>query len=701
MINASVKERLILLGKNSDAIMAISVVGILLLMIVPLAPSVLDILFAFSLTFGLIVLLVSMYILKPLDFSAFPSVLLIATLFRLSLNVASTRRILLHGNEGTGAAGDVIRAFGEFVVGGNYVVGAIIFLILVIINLIVITKGAGRIGEVAARFTLDAMPGKQMSIDADLNAGLINEVEAKQRRAEVSREADFYGAMDGASKFVKGDAIAGVIITIINIVGGLAIGVIQHGMKIGDAAQTYTLLTVGDGLVTQIPALVISTAAGIVVSSAGSENNVGKEITGQISLQPKAIAIAALVLFGLALIPGLPTIPFTFLALVAGGVAYLLINARKAKQTSKGETGDKIAPSGSLAVRNNEQDTMPLLDILGLDVGYGLIPLVDGSQGGELLDRIKSIRRQMAQNLGIVIPPVHIQDNMQLNTSEYVILLKGNEVARGELMLHHCMAMDPGTARGDIPGIPTTEPTYGLPALWIKERDRETALAKGFTVVDLSAIIITHLSEIIKKYAHEILGRQEVQQLLDSLRESHPKVVEELIPNILSVGNVGKVLQNLLREQIPIRDLLTIMETLADWAPMVKDVDYLTEYVRQALSRTITKMYQGSSGSIPLLTLDQRIENMISASIQRSEEASSLAMEPRLAQRMMENIARYMEKFSEVRSQPIILCSAHIRSHLKRLIDRFIPNIVVLSHGDILNTVKIQSLGTVVMTDAD
>ena len=702
MIKVSAKDRLILLGKNSDAVMAVTVVGIVLLMIIPLHPSILDVLFAFSLTFGLIILLVSMYILKPLDFSAFPSVLLIATLFRLSLNVASTRRILLHGYEGSGAAGDVIKAFGEFVVGGNYVVGGIIFLILVIINLIVITKGAGRIGEVAARFTLDAMPGKQMSIDADLNTGLINETEAKQRRAEVSREADFYGAMDGASKFVKGDAIAGIIITIINIIGGLAIGVIQYGMKIGDAAQTFTLLTVGDGLVTQIPALVISTAAGIVVSSAGSENNVGKEITGQISLQPKALAIAALVLFGLALIPGLPTIPFILLALASGGVAYLIINARKTKQTSKGEAGDKTVPlGGGIAGRNNEQDTMPLLDILGLDVGYGLIPLVDGTQGGELLDRIKSIRRQMAQNIGIVIPPVHIQDNMQLNTSEYVILLKGNEVARGELMLHHCMAMDPGTARGEIHGIPTTEPTYGLPALWIKERDRETALAKGYTVVDLSAIIITHLSEIIKKYAHEILGRQEVQQLLDSLRESHPKVVEELIPNILTVGNVGKVLQNLLREQIPIRDLLTIMETLADWAPMVKDVEALTEYVRQALSRTITKMYQTGDGSIPLLTLDQRIENMISGSIQRSEEGSFLAMEPRLAQRIIENVVRYMGKFSEVRSQPIILCSVNIRSHLKRLIDRFLPNIVVLSYGDILNTVKIQSLGTVVMTDAD
>jgi len=701
MIKVSAKDRLILLGKNSDAIMAVAVVAILLLMIMPVPPYLLDILFAFSLTFGLLILLVSMYILKPLDFSAFPSVLLIATLFRLSLSVASTRRILLHGYEGPDSAGEVIKAFGEFVVGGNYVVGAIVFVILIIINLIVITKGASRIGEVAARFTLDAMPGKQMSIDADLNAGLINESEAKQRRTEVSREADFYGAMDGACKFVKGDAIAGIIIVIIDIIGGLAIGVLQHGMKIGQAAQTYTLLTVGDGLVTQIPALVIATAAGIVVSSAGSENNVGKEITGQISLQPKALAIASLVLFGLALIPGLPTIPFSLLAVATGGIAYLLIKASKKKQTSKGEPSDKAASSVGITGRNNEQDTMPLLDILGLDVGYGLIPLVDGTQGGELLDRIKSIRRQMAQNIGVVIPPVHIQDNMQLNTSEYVILLKGNEVARGELMLHHCMAMDPGTARGEIHGIPTTEPTYGLPALWIKERDRETALGKGYTVVDLSAIIITHLSEIIKKYAHEILGRQEVQQLLDSLRESHPKVVEELIPNVLSVGNVGKVLQNLLREQIPIRDLLTIMETLADWAPMIKDVDALTEYVRQALSRTITKMYQASDGSIPLLTLDQRIESMISASIQRSEEGSFLAMEPRLAQRIIENVVRYMGKFSEVRSQPVILCSVNIRSHLKRLIDRFLPNIVVLSYGDILNTVKIQSLGTVVMADAD
>ncbi|UCF86170.1 MAG: flagellar biosynthesis protein FlhA [Desulfobacteraceae bacterium] len=690
-------KRLPVFTKNSDVFLAVAIVGILVFMVIPLPPVLLDILLSFNITFCLIIVLVATYILKPLELSSFPSIILLATLFRLSLNIASTRIILLHGNEGTMAAGKVIKAFGSFVVGGNYVVGAIIFLILVIINFVVITKGSGRIAEVAARFTLDAMPGKQMSIDADLNAGLINEQEARNRRMVISQEADFYGAMDGASKFVRGDAIAGVIITLINIVGGLAIGVFQNGMSFSHAAQNYTLMTVGDGLVTQIPALIVSTAAGIVVSRAGSEAALGRQITSQIMFQPRAIGIAAGVLLGFGMVPGLPAVPFMILSAIAGIVAYVASQARKTSiedEESKKMLEAKAKSPERLA-------TLPPLDILALEVGYGLIPLVDEEQNGTLLDRIKSIRRQIAQDIGIIVPPLHIQDNMQLKPGEYSILLKGNEVARGELMLNHYLAMNADNNDEKIEGVPTKEPTYGLPALWVKEEVKEKAIARGYTVVDLATVLTTHLSDVIRNHAHELLGRQEVQQLLDDLKDSHPKVVEELVPNILPLGGVVKVLQNLLVEQIPIRDLLTILETLADWAPMTKDMDILTENVRQALSRTITKLYETPDGKIPLITLDQSVEKAISGAIQRTEQGSFLALEPNVAQKIIETIARYVTEFSSLNYHPVILCSSQIRSHFKKLINRFIPNLVVLSYNEILNNVKIQSLGMVELTDAD
>jgi len=637
-----------------------------------------------------------MYILKPLDLSSFPSILLLATLFRLSLNIASTRIILLHGNEGTLAAGKVIKAFGSFVVGGNYVVGGIVFLILVIINIIVITKGSGRIGEVAARFTLDAMPGKQMSIDADLNAGLIDDAEAKKRRMTISREADFYGAMDGASKFVRGDAIAGAIITLINIVGGLAIGILQKGMTLSDAAQNYSLLTVGDGLVTQIPALIISTSAGIVVSRAGSESSLGKDIASQLLVQPRAIATAAAVLFALGLVPGLPTIPFAVLSIIAGTMAYVVSNAKKAdleELKSAEENKTKVKPLEKLEV-------LPPLDNLSLEVGYGLIPLVDMEQNGELLERIRSIRRQIAQEIGIIVSPIHIQDNMQLKPAEYTTLLKGNEIARGELMMNHYLAMDPGTAKEKITGIPTKEPTYGLPAFWIREEEKETALSKGYTVVDIPTVLITHLSDVIKKHAHELLGRQDVQKLLDIIKESHPKVVEELIPSLMSLGGVGKVLQNLLREQVPIRDLLTILETLADWAPVIKDTELLTEYVRQALARTITKLYQTQQGSIPVMTLDQDVEKSFFDSLQQTDKGSFVSIDPDFAQKIIKSLMQNLEEFSKLNYQPIVLCSPQIRPHFKSFTDRFIPNLVVLSYNEILNSVKIQSLATIGISNA-
>jgi len=679
------------LSKNSEIIASIGVVGILILMIIPLPTVLLDLFLSFNITFALTVLLVGTYLLRPLDFSSFPSVLLIATLFRLSLNIASTRIILLHGSEGPAAAGNVIKAFGGFVVGGNYVVGAIVFIVLVIINLMVITKGSGRIGEVAARFTLDAMPGKQMSIDADLNAGLIDEEEAKGRRREISREADFYGAMDGASKFVKGDAIAGVIITLINIVGGLAIGVLQNGMSFGNAAQTYTLLTVGDGLVTQIPALMISTAAGIVVSRAGSESALGHEVVSQILTEPRALMVASAVLFGFAMVPGLPAVPFLVLSSIAGGIAYSVSRIRKAdaeRRRASELTETKSKPSERI-------EAVPVVDVLAMEVGYGLISLVDVEQGGQFLDRVKSIREQIAQEIGIIVPPIHIQDNMKLKPNSYSILLRGNEVASGELMKNHFLAIDPGSTSEKIAGISTNEPTYGLPAVWIKDRDREDALAKGYTVVDLATVLITHVSDIIRRHAHECLGRQEVQKLLDNLKISSPKVIEELIPNMLPLGAVVRVLQNLLREQISIRDLLTILETLADWAPTIKDPDLLTEYVRQALKRSITNLYQSPEGELSVITLDPQVEKSIAEALQQTDHGAFLPLEPNFAQKIIHNLSQNLEKFSEVNRHPVVLCSPQIRPHFKKLVERFLPELIVLSYNEIISNAKIQSLGNV------
>jgi len=684
--------------KNSDLLVAVGIVTILMVMIIPLPPFMLDLMLSFNITFSIIILLTASYILQPLELSSFPSILLLSTLFRLSLNVASTRLILMNGNEGTGAAGKVISAFGQFVVGGNYAVGFIVFAILVVINFAVITKGAGRIAEVAARFTLDAMPGKQMSIDADLNAGTIDEKEANERRKKISQEAEYYGAMDGASKFVRGDAIAGIIITLINIMGGFAIGVLQKGLSISDAAANYTLLTVGDGLVTQIPALIVSTAAGLIVSrAAASEANLGDEISSQILMQPRAIAVASAVLFFMALIPGLPTLPFLFLAAVAGGVAYVVFQARKAQAAPKEEELNAKEEKGG----SEPPQQLKPVDSLSLEIGFGLVPLVDREKNGELLDRIRAIRRQIAQDIGIVIPPVHIVDNTQLKPSEYSILLRGNEVARGELFLGSFMAMDPGGAKGKIEGITTREPTHGPPAVWIKEKQKERAMAGGYTVVDPATVLVTHLSQIIKTHAHELLGRQEVQGLMDTLKESHPKVVEELVPGLMSLGAVGKVLQNLLREQIPIRDLITILETLADWASAVKDTELLTEYVRQALSRTITKMYQSRDGNIPVLTLHQNVERALGGALQQSDQGGFLNIDPTLAEKIIGSVAKNLEKYAAIRQQPVVVCSSRIRSHFKRLLDRFIPNVAVLSYNEILGHVKIHSIGTVGLADAN
>jgi flagellar biosynthesis protein FlhA len=684
-------------AKNSDVLMAVAVICIMAFMVMPLPTLLLDLLLSFSITFSLIIILASMYVQHPLEMSAFPSILLLVTLFRLALNVASTRIILLHGNEGTLAAGKVIKAFGGFVVGGNYLVGIIVFLILVAINFLVITKGAGRIAEVAARFTLDAMPGKQMSIDADLNAGLITEQEARDRRDLIAREAEYYGAMDGANKFVRGDAIAGIVITLINIIGGLAIGVFQKDMSFANAAQNYTLLTIGDGLVSQVPALIVSTAAGVIVTRAGADSSLGDEIASQILIQPKAIAVASGVLFGFGLVPGLPTIPFMILSAVTGGLAYTIF--RSLKESARIEEESKVLEEK--ATTTDQFDVLPPLDTLAIEVGYGLIPLVDIEQGGQLLDRIKSLRRQIASELGIIVAPVHIQDNMQLKPGEYNILLKGNEIARGELMANYYLAMNPNDTDEKLDGIATREPTYGLPALWIKEEAKENALAKGFTVVDLATVLTTHLSEIIKRHSHELLGRQDVQQLLDTVKETHPKVVEELVPNLLPLGGVVQVLQNLLREQVPIRDLLTILETLADWSPATKDLDILAEHVRHGLARTITKMHLTPEGHIAAITLGHSLETAISDALQQTDQGSFLALDPSIAQQMMNNLAASLEKMSSLNYQPVVMCSAQIRYHVKRLIERFMPHIVVLSYDEIMSKVEIQSLEMLELNNAD
>ena len=663
----------------SEIMTVIGVITILVVMIIPLPSIVLDFLLALNITVAVTILLIAMYTLKPLDFFVFPPLLLVTTLFRLSLNVASTRLILLHGNEGAMAAGGVIKSFGSFVVGGNYVVGVIVFIILVIVNFVVITKGATRIAEVAARFTLDGMPGKQMSIDADLNAGLIDEEEAKQRRITITREAEFHGSMDGAAKFVRGDAIAGIIITIINIIGGFIIGVFQQHMSVLNAAQNYTLLTVGDGLVSQIPALTISTAAGIVVSRAASEGTMGKDFGKLFSKYPKPIYLSALTVFFFGLIPGLPHIPFIMLSIIIGISVYLF---EKKKDELKDE---KIEVKRKEAIDEGPEPVEHLLviDPLELEVGYGLIALVDREQGGKFLDRVRSIRRQFAVEMGMVIPPIHIRDNLQLNSSEYQILLKGVKIAGSGLMVNHYLAMDPGDATRKIGGIETKEPAFNIPACWIPEERKEEAKLAGYTVVDDATIMATHLTEVLRKHASELLGRQEVQNLLDNLSKTYPKAVEELVPNLLSLGAVQKVLQNLLEERISIRDLLTIVETLADCALLTKDPDLLTEYVRNKMSRSFISPHIGEDGYLKLITISQNVEDLLLKGIQNTEHGSYLSVDPNIADSIISSIKKETEKAMSKNIQPILLTTPLIRRHLRKMIEYFVPSLMVLSQSEL------------------
>ncbi|ACI22126.1 flagellar biosynthesis protein FlhA [Thermodesulfovibrio yellowstonii] len=673
---------------RSDVLVAVGIILILIFMIVPIPPFMLDLSLTMSITLSILIILVASYVRKPLDFSVFPSVLLIATLMRLSLNIASTRLILTRGELGTEAAGKVIKAFGEFVVSGNFVVGLIVFLILVIINFIVITKGAGRIAEVSARFTLDAMPGKQMSIDADLNAGLIDEKEARRRREEISREADFYGAMDGASKFIRGDAIAAIIIMIINIIGGILIGVLQKGMPIGDAVQTYVILTIGDGLAAQVPALITSTAAGIVVSRAATESNLGQDILQQLFKNPKTLATASGVLLLLGLIPGLPHLPFIIIAVVSGAIAYLMISKEKKEKEALPPPPVEEKPVSMEA----QLESLLRVDPISLEIGYNLIPLVEGESS--LVERIRSLRKQIAMEMGYIVPSIHIKDNLMLKPSQYSILIKGVEIATSEIILGRFLAI--GARPGqDIDGIPTKDPAFGVDALWIEEKDVSKAQMLGFTVVDASSVIVTHLREVLKNYGYELLGKQETQRLLDNLAKTHPRVVDDLIPNLLTLSQVQKVLQNLLRERVSIKDLQTILETLSEYANVTKDPDILTEHVRQALSRRITKSVQNPDGSISAILFEPSLERTFIESLQTTPQGINFATDPLLMEKTIENVKKMADEATVKGYQPVLICSQSIRRFIKRAIERIAPSLPVLSPQEIAPGVKILMFGTV------
>lgn len=659
--------------------LAIAVVGIVAVMIIPLPAGVLDVLQVVNIAIALMTLLVSMYIMEPLEFSVFPSLLLITTLFRLALNVSATRLILL-----SGGAGKVIEAFGGFVVGGNYVVGVVVFLILVVIQFVVITNGAGRVAEVAARFTLDAMPGKQMAIDADLNAGMITEQEARRRRRNVEHEADFYGAMDGASKFVKGDAIAGIIIIVINIIGGFVIGVLQRGMNLMDALSTYTLLTVGDGLVTQIPALLISTATGIVVTRTASESNLGSEMVSQLFANPRALAIVAGIMAAFGLVPALPKLPFLGAAVILGGVAWASQRGKAlAEAPAVEETKQEM-------IEPESPEALLRLDPMEVEIGYGLIPLVE-EKGIGMLARVTAIRRQMAQELGLVVPTVRIRDNLQLSPNAYSIKLRGVEIGRGELMANRFLALGMGWDDETIEGVRTTDPAFGLPAVWINEQTREQAESLGYTVVDAASVFSTHLTEAVRNFAPQILGRQEVQALLDSLKASNPAVVEELVPNVLTAGEIHRVLQNLLRERVSIRNLVAILETLAVDGRASRDPDVLSEQSRRALGREICQPLREADGSIHVITIGPDAEQLMANALQTSDRTAMMALEPGIAHRMLQQLGQEIQRVTEGGHLPIILCSGRIRLSLKRLTERSMPNLVVLAYTEIPGDFRVHS----------
>jgi flagellar biosynthesis protein FlhA len=680
------------LSAATPILVAAASVMLVLLMIVNVPPWILDILLALNITLAVVILGTALYTENALAFSAFPTLLLIVTIFRLSLNVTATRAILL-----TGYAGHVIDFFGQIVVGGNYAVGFVVFLILIIIQFVVITNGAGRVAEVAARFTLDAMPGKQLAIDADLNAGLITEAEARQRRRDIQRSADFYGAMDGASKFVRGDAIAAVIIVAINTIGGFVVGIVQQHLDVVSSLQKYTLLTVGEGIVTQVPALLISTATGIIVTRAASESDFGSDITKQLSAQPMAVLLAAIMtaIFGFA---GLDT----WLMLAISACLFLWYFTHPRKSATALAAAAAAAPPGSpgaAVAPKPAESVVPLLsyDPMELEIGFGLIPLVDVNQGGDLLERITLIRRHAARDLGIVVPPIRVRDNLQLRPNNYVVKIYGLEVAQAEVMVSRLLAMNPGTASAPLDGIPTTEPAFGLPALWIPESARAEAEMAGYTVIDPTSVIATHLTELIKSHAPDLLGRQEVSALLENIKTHYPVVVDELVPGLLAVGEIQRVLQNLLRERIPVRNLVLILETLADAARVSKDIDFLTEKVRAALSRHISAEY-AENGLLSVITVDPRLEALLSEAVRRGEDAYAL-LDPNTVSRVYASLTRQISVAQNAGLQPIVLCSPSVRLALKRLTERAAPQLVVLSYSEIAPGLRVESIGQISTTE--
>lgn len=666
-----------------------AIVGIVILLSIilfPLPPYLIDLALALNFSVSVLILIMTMQVNKPLDFTGFPALLLVTTLYRLSMNIATTRVILLRGHEGTHAAGHIIKSFGEFVVGGNYVVGFVVFLILVLINFIVITRGAQRIAEVAARFTLDAMPGKQMAIDADLNAGLIDEKEAKRRREEIAKEADFYGAMDGASKFIRGEAIAGLIITCVNIIGGILIGTLQRGLDLATSAKTYTILTIGDGLVSQIPALIVSTSAGILISRAAAEAGMGKDIAIQFAARPEVLMLAGGVIFVLSLIPGLPFLPFFILSMFLLTLGYLSYSAQKAKE--------EFIPEEKAPPPPPEIEEIRPVELLAIEMGYGLIYLADETKGGDLLARIKNLRKHLAQELGIMVPPVHVRDNLALKPGEYSILIKGVEIAKGELMPNYLMALP--SSPDLIPpkgAIPTKEPTFGMDAYFITEELRDEAEMAGFTVVSLSTVITTHLAEIIKKYADELLTKQEVQRIIDTLNKYYPKIVEECLNNV-SLTVIQKVLQNLVREGIPLRDLITIFETISDYGVSIKDPEILTEYVRQKLSRYIVKPALRDR-TLPVILIGDDVEEIIKKSLQRTEQGTFLMIDPKIGSKIVAALTQAVERASQKNIMPVILCSPTVRRHLRKLIERTLSHIPVISQAEIPLEIQIEILEVV------
>lgn len=683
------KDKSLNIKKNMDILVAFFVIGIVMMIIIPLPSGVLDILLAINITISVVILMITMFTTNVLQLSVFPTLLLVTTLFRLGLNISSTRLIL-----STGAAGSIIDAFGEFVIGGNYVVGVIIFIIIIIIQLVVITSGSSRVSEVSARFTLDAMPGKQMSIDADLNAGLIDEQTAKQRRLDLQSEADFYGSMDGASKFVKGDAVAGIIVTVINIVGGIVIGITQLNMDIGQAAQTFVKLTVGDGLVSQVPALLISVAAGILVTRSGSKDNFGKTVSTQLTAFPAAVGIGSIILFALAIVPSMPFLPFGLAGASAGVLAYLLYkeDAKKQEHAIIQEEEEIIEQE-----RREPENVMNLVNVepMEVEIGYGLIPLADESNGGDLLQRIASVRRQCAIEMGIVVQPIRIRDNLQLKTNQYVVKIRGTVIASSELMPTMLLSMDPSGDGMELPGIKTIEPTFGLPAVWINKDQKEEAEIRGLTVVDPITVMATHLTETIKAHSYELLGRQEVKMLVDNIKEKYSAVVEELIPDLMTVGELQKVLQNLLREKVPIKDMVTIMESLADNSRNTKDIELLTEYVRFALARTICNQIVDDNRVVTVVTLSPQIEEIVSANTQKSMQGSFPAVDPDTTTRILEKIRETIDRVYFYNNQPVILVSPNIRPVFRKLIEMVYPHIMVLSLNEIPNDVEIRTEGVV------